>query len=158
MGSISDSDLDCRLALRHPLVAVGAPVQAYLPRTAQQLRTDLIVPEYADVANAIGAVVGSVVQRQRALIRPIDFSDVFRIHLLHEIKDFSTLQEAVDYAKDIVPKHLISMTERAGAEQVDVKLERIDRVTPLKEGWGQEIFVETELLFTAVGRPGLAKV
>ncbi|MBN1579176.1 MAG: hydantoinase/oxoprolinase family protein, partial [Anaerolineae bacterium] len=157
MGSISNSDLDCRLALRHPLVAVGAPVQAYLPRTAQQLRTGLIVPQHADVANAIGAVVGSVVQRQRVLIRPIEFGDIFRVHLPDDVRDFGTLQDAVDYTNRTVPEQLVAMAHRAGAEQVEINMERVDRTTPLKEGWGQEIYVETELLFTAVGRPSLLK-
>ena len=60
-----NGDLDCTLTLRRPLVAIGAPVAAYLPRVAEMLCTELVIPEHAEVANAVGAVSGSIVQRAR---------------------------------------------------------------------------------------------
>ena len=48
---------------QRPLVAIGTPVAAYLPSVATSLRTELVIPEHADVANTVGAVSGSIVQR-----------------------------------------------------------------------------------------------
>jgi len=48
------------------------------------------------------------------------------------------------------------MARQAGAEQVEVQLVRTDRTTPLEIEWGQEVYLETELTVTAVGRPALA--
>jgi hypothetical protein len=39
---------------------------------------------------------------------------------------------------------------------VEVKVQREDRRAPVKGGWGQDIFLRTQLTFTAVGRPSLA--
>jgi N-methylhydantoinase A/oxoprolinase/acetone carboxylase beta subunit len=39
LGNIPDSDLDCQLRLRQPVVAVGAPVEAYLPGRRRGLRS-----------------------------------------------------------------------------------------------------------------------
>jgi hypothetical protein len=44
---------------------------------------------------------------------------------------------------------------QAGADQIELRLERTDRSSPVPYGGAQEIYVETVLDFTAVGRPGL---
>ena len=67
LNGARDAALDCRLSLRQPLVAIGAPVEAYLPRTARQLHTELIIPEHAGVANALEDYFGEPL---RDLLRP----------------------------------------------------------------------------------------
>ena len=157
VGNVPVSDLTCRLALRQPVVAVGAPVAAYLPRTAQQLGTELVIPSHAEVANAVGAVAGGVVQRMRALIRPMDAGLAYRVHLADGFHDVATVEKGVALARDVIPDRLAEMARQAGAEQVEVHMERVDRIAPVDIEWGQDVFVETELVFTAVGRPGLAQ-
>ena len=157
MGSVPGSDLGCRLSLRQPVVAVGAPVTAYLPRAAEQLGTDLIIPPYAEVANALGAVAGSVVQRMRALIHLSEDDTCFRLHLPDGVHDFAGLEQAVSYAREALSLRVEAMAREAGADQIEVRVERIDRTAPLQPDWGQEIYVDTELMFTAVGRPALAR-
>lgn len=150
--------LDCQLTLKQPVVAIGAPVEAYLPRTSQQLHTELIIPEHAGVANALGAVVGGVVQQMRVLIHPLDEDDApFRVHLADGVHDFATLEESVAYAKRVVPRQLEIVARQAGADQVEVKMARVDRTAPVKGNWGSEIYLSTVLTFTAVGRPSLAR-
>jgi N-methylhydantoinase A/oxoprolinase/acetone carboxylase beta subunit len=150
--------LDCQLTLKQPVIAIGAPVQAYLPRTSEQLHTELHIPDHAGVANALGAVAGGVVQQMRVLIHPLEEDGAnFRVHLFDGVHDFATLEESVAYAQKVIPGHLKALALRAGAEQVEIKLVRRDRVVPVKGGWGSEIFLNTELTFTAVGRPSLAQ-
>jgi N-methylhydantoinase A/oxoprolinase/acetone carboxylase beta subunit len=149
------SKLDCQLTLKQPVVAIGAPVEAYLPRTARQLHTELIIPDHAGVANAVGAVAGGVVQQMRVLIHPLDEEARFRLHLPDGVHDFATLAESVAYAQGVVPGRLEALARQAGAGQVEIKLVRVDRSAPVKGGWGSEIYLGTELTFTAVGRPGL---
>ena len=50
--------LRVRLALKRPLVGIGAPVHCFLPAAAALLETEAVIPPDADVANAIGAQVG----------------------------------------------------------------------------------------------------
>jgi N-methylhydantoinase A/oxoprolinase/acetone carboxylase beta subunit len=151
------SRLDCTLTLKQPVIAIGAPVEAYVPRSAQQLRTELVIPDNADVANALGAVVGGVVQQLRVLIHPLDDeSSQFRVHLPGGVKDFATLEESVIFAQTTVPDELKAKAVQAGAAQVEIKVVREDRMAPVKGSWGNEVHLCTELVFTAVGRPSLA--
>jgi len=151
------SSLDCQLTLKQPIVAIGAPVEAYMPRAARQLQTELIIPDHADVANALGAVAGGVVQQMRVLIQPLEGdSTSFRAHLPDGVVDFDTLAESVAYAESVVPAQLEVLTRQAGADQVEVQMVREDHSAPVKGGWGQEIHLHTELIFTAAGRPSLA--
>jgi N-methylhydantoinase A/oxoprolinase/acetone carboxylase beta subunit len=157
LGNVSSSDLDCQLRLRQPVVAVGAPVEAYLPRVAKQLRTELVIPRHAEVANAVGAVAGGVVQQLRVMIRPLNADQHFRLHLPDGVRDFSTVEESVAYAQKVVPVQLKALARQAGASQVEVQMSRVDRDVPVAVGWGQRVYLGTELTFTAVGRPSPAQ-
>jgi N-methylhydantoinase A/oxoprolinase/acetone carboxylase beta subunit len=157
LGNVPNSDLDCQLRLRQPVVAVGAPVEAYLPRVARQLHTELVIPPHAEVANAVGAVVGGVVQQLRVMIRPLDADQRFRLHLPDGVCDFSTVEEGVAYAQKVVPVQLKALARQAGASQVEVQMSRVDRGAPVAVGWGQHVYLGTELTFTAVGRPSPAQ-
>jgi N-methylhydantoinase A/oxoprolinase/acetone carboxylase beta subunit len=154
LGNVPASELDCRLTLRSPLVAVGAPVEAYLPRVSRQLSTELIVPPHAEVANAVGAVAGSVVLKLSATIRPMDGIERFRLHLPDGVRDFGTVEEGVAHARQVVPERLQALARQAGAEHVEMRVSRVDRSAPVRAEWGEQIYLETRLTFTAVGRPG----
>jgi N-methylhydantoinase A/oxoprolinase/acetone carboxylase beta subunit len=151
-----DSDLGLTLTLRRPVVAIGAPVEAYMPRVAERLHTRLIIPSHAEVANAVGAVAGGVVQRYRVLISPIEDGEMLRVHLPHGVRDFPLLDDAVAHAEEEMVGWLRSQARRAGAAQVEVQMERQDREVLVSSGWGDQIYLGTELTFTAVGRPSPA--
>jgi N-methylhydantoinase A/oxoprolinase/acetone carboxylase beta subunit len=157
LGNALGSDLDCQLRLRQPVVAVGAPVEAYLPRVVRQLRTELVIPGHAEVANAVGAVAGGVVQQLRVMIRPLNADQCFRLYLPDGVRDFATVEESVAYAHQVVPTRLKALARQAGAEQVEVQTTRVDRNVPVAAGWKQHIYLGTELTFTAMGRPSPAR-
>jgi N-methylhydantoinase A/oxoprolinase/acetone carboxylase beta subunit len=157
LGNASGSDLDCQLRLRQPVVAVGAPVEAYLPRVARQLRTELAIPGHAEVANAVGAVAGGVVQQLRVMIRPLNADQRFRLYLPDGVRDFATVEEGVAYAHQVVPTRLKVLARQAGAEQIELQVTRVDRNVPVAAGWEQHIYLGTELTFTAMGRPSPAR-
>jgi N-methylhydantoinase A/oxoprolinase/acetone carboxylase beta subunit len=156
LGNVAGSDLDCQLRLRQPVVAVGAPVEAYLPRVASQLRTELVIPRHTEVANAVGAVAGGVVQQLRVMIRPLDTDQHFRLHLPEGVRDFSALEEGIAYAQRVIPVQLRALARQAGAEQIEVQTTRVDRSVPVAAGGEQQVYLGTELTFTAVGRPSPA--
>ncbi|HET91418.1 MAG TPA: hydantoinase/oxoprolinase family protein [Chloroflexi bacterium] len=151
------SNLGCQLALKQPIVAIGAPVEAYMPLTARRLNTELIIPEHAGVANALGAVVGGIVQQVHVLIQPLaeTSATAFRVHLPDGVRDLDTLEESVAYARRVVPGQLTVQARQAGAEQIEVQMVRVDQVAPVRGSWGKHIYLGTELTFTAVGRPSL---
>jgi N-methylhydantoinase A/oxoprolinase/acetone carboxylase beta subunit len=150
------SDLGCALTLRRPLVAIGAPVAAYLPQVAASLHTELVIPEFAQVANAVGAVSGSIIQRVHALINPLDEEGGVRLHLPDGVHDFTGVEAAVTYAQQTMPAHVEALAREAGAEHIEVRVSRHDH-TAMTRGGFQEIYLGSELSFTAAGRPSPAR-
>ena len=62
--------LETTYRLRIPIIGIGAPADIFLPDVADALHTDLILPEHHEVANAVGAVAGSVMVAEEILIYP----------------------------------------------------------------------------------------
>jgi len=153
LGKNGTSDLSCAMKLRRPLVAIGAPVEAYMPRVAEQLDTELVIPCHAGVANAVGAVTGSVVQQMRVTIQPVG-GDIFRVHLPDGVHDFPTLAESVQYAENAMTPRVEGMARVAGATHIEIHVQREDRTAPVR---GDRIYLGTEMSFTATGRPSLAR-
>jgi N-methylhydantoinase A/oxoprolinase/acetone carboxylase beta subunit len=150
------ANLQCTFTMRPTLVAVGAPVRTYFPQVAQALHCDLRIPEHTEVANAVGAVAGSVVSRVHILIRAGQEGEGFRAHLPDEVRDFGALDEAVAYTEQRGSALALASAMRAGAEDVRVQVVRRDSSAPVAGGWGDEIYVQTDMTVTAIGRPRLA--
>ena len=142
------------IRLRHPIVALGAPVKAYMPMAAEILQTRLSIPEFAEVANAVGAVSGKTVLRLRVRIRPVNGSQKVRLLSPDSPRDFQGVEEAVQYAV----RHMTPLAEekarQSGAEHVKVQVIRKEKKAKAKGN--KEIFLETELTFMALGRPSIA--
>ncbi len=151
-----DSDLAFALTLRQPVVAIGAPVEAYMPRVAERLHTRLMIPRHAEVANAVGAVAGGVIQRQRVLITPLESGETVRVHLPEGVRDFQELETAVVFAQRQMRIWMEALARQAGAAQIEVQMTRQDRTVDVQLGWGNQLYLGTELVFTAAGRPSPA--
>jgi N-methylhydantoinase A/oxoprolinase/acetone carboxylase beta subunit len=155
LGEADTSDLDCQLRLARPIVAVGAPVKAYLPRVAQQLNTDLFIPPHAEVGNAVGAVAGGVILQKQVLIHPLDTDHHVRLHLPDGVYDAPSVKEGIRYAQKVVPPMIQALARQAGAEQIEVQMTRVDQEVPIQGQWGEKVYLGTELTFIAIGRPGI---
>ena len=73
-----------------PLIAVGAPSHSYYPTVAREMGLELINPPHADVANAVGAVLGKVVQRVHLLVTQPS-RGVFRLFGVDGPQDYPAL-------------------------------------------------------------------
>jgi len=152
----SGSALDIRLVLRPGIVGVGAPASLYFPGVARRLHSELAIPEHSAVANAVGAVVGSVVQRVRAVVVPQEDGEWYRVYLPDATIDFDDRAEALAYAEKRGRQIALGDAKRAGADACRVDVERIDRTAPIANGWGNDLYLETVLHVTAAGRPRLS--
>jgi N-methylhydantoinase A/oxoprolinase/acetone carboxylase beta subunit len=143
-----------RLTLNRPLVAIGAPAATYYPAVAEALHTRLHIPPHAEVANAVGAVVGSVMQTVRALVAPLDEERGFRVHVQssEEVQDFSELGPAVQYARQGASDRARALALRAGAASVQVSVTQQDHNVEVS---GDSLFLGSEIAATAAGRPRL---
>ena len=58
-----------RFRVEIPVVLLGGPVGAYVEDLGRLINAEFIVPEYADVGNAVGALVGKGIKRVEILIK-----------------------------------------------------------------------------------------
>ena len=134
----------------HPIVAVGAPATTYYPQVAKSLDVDLILPKYGHVANAVGAVMGSVVQRSEIVVtQPTE--GIFRIFHGAAPFDCHDLDVALSQAEAIVKQQAYDLAKSAGAADVDIRI-RHDNKHIMSELDG-ELFVEAKISAIATGKP-----
>lgn len=88
--SNQDSDIQVPIRLNYPIVAIGAPVEGYLPAVGDLLGTQVIIPEHSEVACAIGAAMGKVSEKVTALIKP-----GFTVHAPWGYEKFMDYEEAL---------------------------------------------------------------
>jgi N-methylhydantoinase A/oxoprolinase/acetone carboxylase beta subunit len=148
----ADALLDVALTLRRPLVAIGAPVRTYYPAVAASLHSRLHIPQHAEIANAVGAVAGGVMQTVHVLIKPLEEGG-FRIHLPTGVHDLADLEEAAAYAMEEASLLAEAQARRAGAVEVRVQTRREDHIVRLQ---GEDVYFDSQVTATAVGRPRLA--
>jgi len=143
-----------RLELHHPIVAIGAPAATYYAPVGHRLGTTAIVPEHAEVCNAVGAVAGGVSQRVDALITSPS-EGLYRCHLPESVADYRDLEQAVDHATATISELARHQAEGSGARDVTLTTQRDDNVVVGIDGL--KIFIESRLRATATGRPRLAE-
>lgn len=139
-----------------PVVALGAPAPVYYPGTghypgvAQLLGADCVVPNHADVANAIGAVVGQVRISARCTISQPSKGQ-YRIHW-PGLDDRGDLQPAIDDAVAALGAHVTGQAAAAGAAN-PIVTDQVEIKTAMMEG--RDVFLEALVEVTATGRPRL---
>jgi N-methylhydantoinase A/oxoprolinase/acetone carboxylase beta subunit len=139
-----------RFAADYPVVAVGAPAATFFPEAARQLGVELKLPDNAEVANAFGAVMGSVVQRAHVTVtQPVHGS--FIVHGDDGPQSFGDLDSALDRAEELAEAKVRSMCAAAGAGTMEVRLSRHEN--HIHHDLDGELFLETRVTATATGRP-----
>ncbi len=152
---IHDGPLDVTINLDRPLLAIGAPAATYYggdKGAASRIKASLVSLPHADVANAVGAVVGSVKGEAQALITEPE-SGRFRVHSDLGVKDFPTLEEADAYAEAGVRELSEGRARERGASETDTVLKRDD--IKVEVVGGGHVFVESKLTAISRGRPDL---
>ena len=146
------SDLQLHAAMKQPLIGLGAPAAGYYDRVAEYLGTSVELPELAGVANAIGAVAGSVSQSRSLTITPVGGARV-QVHTESGPVEFDDLETAATEAEALLTEAVTALASNAGAESVQTTTERNDIVA---SNQGESVFFESTISVTAFGRPGTA--
>jgi len=149
----ANAALQASFSLSAPLIALGAPAASYFEASAQQCNTPVDIPEFAQVSNAVGAVVGVVCQQVHALITPLTLPRV-RVYIDTRQREFNTLAEAASWCEDELSNRARKQALAVGAMEPDVCCTREDTVTNHDD---EQLFVQSILTATATGRPAAAK-
>lgn len=149
----SNEFFECNISISTPVVGVGAPVKAWLPKAGDRLKMVIDIPDHADVANAFGAATANIVEIVDVIIKPIWGGAGFGVHLPWELKVFDILEEAVTYATDAAQDWARNQLLKSGAQEPKVSASRKDIIAYCN--YGVDFYVETEVQVVAVGNPKL---
>ncbi len=143
--------LDAGLNL--PIIGLGASAHAYYGAVGQRLSAEMILPEHAGVANAIGAVVGQVTMRELGSIEGAG-DGVWRVFMDAGPVNFNSQQAAFDALRAELTTKVKSAALGAGAQDIRVQYEEDIQEANIE---GRKVFVEGSILATASGRPRIAQ-
>jgi N-methylhydantoinase A/oxoprolinase/acetone carboxylase beta subunit len=133
-----------------PLVGVGAPAASYYPAVAQGLGVRLVVPPHADVANAVGAVLGQVTQRVHITVtQPV--RGTFKVFTPDGPQDFRGLDAAIAQARTLAAQEAHTRALAAGAVDAQVVFSQEDN--QVNNDIDGNVFFEATVTATAWGRP-----
>lgn len=141
--------VDAPIGLAVPLVGLGASAGAYYPRVGELLRAEVVVPEHADVANAIGAVVGRVRMSQVATISSPQHG-LYLVHVGAAPETVTTIDAARAVATTSLTVELERLMRDAGAPVYEVAWEWQQSTADVA---GTPMIVEASLTATGTGRP-----
>ena len=132
----------------YPIVAVGAPAASYYQSVADSMFIGLHLPEHADVANAFGAVMGSVIQRAQITVTQPQHG-IFCLFHGDQPKHFEDLAAARAEAEKLVTSLAREKAIAAGAIDPAVTLAFDD--IHVRDEIDGELFLESTVIATAIG-------
>ncbi|MBQ9320868.1 MAG: hydantoinase/oxoprolinase family protein [Eubacterium sp.] len=155
-GEEADAFFSPSFRLHAKLIGVGAPTHIFLPRVAKLLHTEAVIPEYASVANAVGAIAGKVVAVTTVEIKPAPMGEIdgCEVNTQNSRRVFETYEGALEYAKQegaaIAEEH-VREQGAAGKIAITYDIERNEAKIDL----GSTMWMSDLLTVTATGNPGL---
>ena len=135
---------------KRPVIGIGAPIAFFLPRAAAMIGARAVLPEHADVANAIGAITSNVVIERQVRIIPGGGSG-FLIEGLSGAQRFNVFEEADAFAKNELAGMVRCLAAEAGTNTRTVTIETEDQL-PVDAG-GHPIFIGRILTARLTGPP-----
>jgi hypothetical protein len=122
--------LETRFRLRQPLIGIGAPAGRFLQSVADALHTDLILPQHYQVANALGAIAGTVMVVEEILVYPRLSGDGlevlgYYVQTSEERQEFEAAGDALAYAHALGEERALGAALRSGADNPRVIVEEL---------------------------------
>ena len=135
-----------------PVIGLGASAPSYYGAVGERLGCEMILPEHAGVANAIGAVVGQVSQRAAGLVTSPG-EGRFTVHFAEGLQTFNDRDAALEALEVALVAEASARARQAGAEDLHISTARDIREATIE---GRATFIEATVTATASGRPRVA--
>jgi N-methylhydantoinase A/oxoprolinase/acetone carboxylase beta subunit len=140
------------VSLDRPVVGLGASAGLHYAGLPKLLGTKCITPADADVANALGAVVGHVrVSATARISQPVE--GLFRLNSDDGIRDFHNEADALREADIVVRRLVAGRAVVAGANDPEIIVEQDIRTSTIED---RQMFIEANIVAVASGRPTIA--
>ncbi|MHC1755184.1 MAG: hydantoinase/oxoprolinase N-terminal domain-containing protein [Methanosarcina sp.] len=153
---ILDGNYPAKFKLGIPVVLLGGPVRAHRKELEEFIDAEILVPEHAEVGNAVGALVGKGIKRVEILIRPASLMSPDKDFLVFAPGSrlrFDVYAEALNTSMELGKKLVTDYMRDCGlsGNQVEISIEK-KTISP--DGWNHPP-METNLLVMGVGMRGL---
>jgi N-methylhydantoinase A/oxoprolinase/acetone carboxylase beta subunit len=116
-----------RLGMQKPIIGIGTPTYLFLPAAASLLGAEPVLPDHADVANAIGAITSKVVVRKRVQIRARQGGG-FRIEGLPDATYFRNFDEAMSLAENELTRIVRDTALASGTDESAITIHAQDYI------------------------------
>ena len=143
-------EMSARLGV--PVIGLGASAPSYYGAVGARLGCQMILPEHAGVANAIGAVVGQVSQRATGVVSS-PAEGRFTAHFADGLQSYASRDAAMDAMEAVLVAEASERARRAGAQELRLITARDIREAQVE---GRPMFIEATITVTASGRPRVA--
>lgn len=140
--------LGVAFSIRRPVIAIGAPALALVMPVAKHMNVEIIIPEHADVANAIGAIASEVSIAEELVIRPGPLGN-YMIYGADAPMEFIELEHATKKAVELARNRARDKARAAGALTPEIIITRRDGISTIADG--AQIFIERVITAIASG-------
>ena len=137
-------------SLQHPVIGIGAPAACFIPDACLRLNARAIIPPHAEVANAVGAIIGSISIRRQIRITT-DESGYMHLSGVPDAPVYKTIEEATAGAEAYLRDQLALQAINAGCRTPAITLSTDDTVAPAADG--TVIFISRTVDGHATGAP-----
>ncbi len=141
--------------VNYPLIAIGAPARAYFPLVSKQIGAHLVIPDHAEVANAVGAATGNIAEKLELLVQPAPIGG-YLTYTPWGREWFRELEEALDQSIQKGKVYVARQAEKSGIGDFKIEIEHKDIYSSLSnvyEDTNNKLYVESRIKITAVGKP-----
>jgi hypothetical protein len=140
------------IALDRPVIGLGASAPLHYAGLAPLVGSACVLPDHADVANAVGAVVGRVRITVEAIVTEPE-QGRFRLSVGDHVEDFSSEDDAIAAATRLARAQALETAMLAGAGECHADVAADIEAATVE---GRRKFVEARIHATAQGRPRIA--
>lgn len=151
-------DIQCYIKTTLPLVGIGAPIHLFLPSVAEHLATSCIISADAPVANAIGAITGSIMVKQIVSVRPIyDPNGIVGYGCYssaHHI-EFKEYEDAMRWAENEALELARMDAKARGADDMDITLRQRDEAAQTGGETKGFLLLETKIIAEGISKSRL---
>lgn len=102
------------------IIGAGAPADVWLRKAAAIIGAEIIVPAHADVANAVGAAAGKIIELSAARVRFDRRTDSYSIFSELENEKEKDFEKAKNRAETIVQEQAARKAVQAGARSFEI--------------------------------------
>jgi N-methylhydantoinase A/oxoprolinase/acetone carboxylase beta subunit len=153
--------------VKMPIVAAGACSYAFIPEVARRMHARYEIPHDSDVCNALGCIVGAIVEKVTISVRRSMLSvgygaggastGNFQVLSPGICEIYASKEEAIERAKGMATAMANNGAEMSGAIDISVSVELIEHNLPVRSDWRggstEAIWAASEVTATAVGKP-----